>query len=73
MRIHRGSMICRETAQEGWIELHDKHLALASELYLAGHRQSMIFDISELKINLRFAEDLLQKMKSMDSSLKMSR
>jgi len=43
---------------------YDKYLALASELHLAGYRQSTIFNKSELEINLRFAEDLLTKVKS---------
>jgi len=43
---------------------YDKHLAFASELHLAGYRQNTIFNISELKMNLKFAEDLLTKVKS---------
>jgi len=46
---------------------YDKYLALASELHLAGYRQGMIFEKSELEANLRFAEDLLTKVRSVVS------
>jgi len=45
-------------------EEYDKYLALATELHLAGYRQSQIFDERELEEDLRFAEDLLAKAKS---------
>lgn len=43
---------------------YDKYLALASELHLAGYQQSTTFEKSELETNLRFAEDLLTKVKA---------
>jgi len=48
-------------------EEYDRYLALASELHLAGYQQSRIFDEKELKEDLRFAEDLLTKAKSITS------
>lgn len=45
-------------------EEYDRYLALASELHLAGYRQGRIFDEKELEEDLRFAEDLLAKAKS---------
>jgi len=45
-------------------EQYDRYLALASELHLAGYRQNRIFDEKELEEDLRFAEDLLTKAKS---------
>ena len=46
-------------------EEYDKYMALASELHLAGYRQNRIFDEKELKEDLRFAEDLLTKARSL--------
>jgi len=45
-------------------EEYDKYFALASELHLAGYRQDRVFDKEDLKEDLRFAEDLLTKAKS---------
>jgi uncharacterized protein (UPF0332 family) len=43
---------------------YDKYLALASELHLAGYQHTTIFEKGELETNLRFAENLLTKVRS---------
>jgi uncharacterized protein (UPF0332 family) len=43
---------------------YDKYLSLATELHMAGYQPSKTFSIDELEENLRFAEDLLTKAKS---------
>lgn len=45
-------------------EVYDKYLSLATELHMAGYQPSKTFSSGELKENLRFAEDLLTKAKS---------
>jgi len=44
--------------------VYDKYLSLATELHMAGYQPSKTFNLEELKENLRFAEDLLTKAKS---------
>lgn len=44
--------------------LYDKYLSLATELHMASYQPNKTFDTEELKENLRFAEDLLTKAKS---------
>jgi len=44
---------------------YDKYLALASELHLASYQPSKTFTLEDLKENIRFAEDLLTRAKSM--------
>jgi len=44
--------------------VYDKYLSLATELHMAGYQPSKTFNPQELKENLRFAEDLLTKAKS---------
>jgi len=43
---------------------YDKYLSLATELHMAGYQPSKTFSVEELRENLRFAEDLLTKAKS---------
>jgi len=43
---------------------YDKYLELATELHRAGYQPSKTFSKEDLKKNLRFAEDLLVKAKS---------
>jgi len=45
-------------------EIHDKYLELATELHRAGYQPSKTFSKDDLMKNLRFAEDLLVKAKS---------
>jgi len=44
--------------------VYDKYLSLATELHVAGYQPSRTFSSEELKENLRFAEDLLTKARS---------
>ena len=44
--------------------VYDKYLSLATELHMAGYQPSKTFSSDELKENLRFAEDLLIRVKS---------
>ena len=44
--------------------VYDRYLSLATELHMAGYQPSKTFSIEELKENLRFAEDLLIRAKS---------
>jgi uncharacterized protein (UPF0332 family) len=45
-------------------EVYDKYLSLATELHMAGYQPNKTFSAEELRENLRFAEDLLTKAKS---------
>ena len=45
-------------------EEYDRYLALASELHLAGYQQGRVFNTDELEEDLKFAEDLQTKAKS---------
>jgi len=45
-------------------EVYDKYLSLATELHMAGYHPSKTFSTEELRENLRFAEDLLTRVKS---------
>lgn len=45
-------------------EVYDKYLSLATELHMAGYLPSKTFSVEELKENLRFAEDLLVRVRS---------
>ena len=44
--------------------VYDKYPSLATELHMAGYQPSKTFNPQEMKENLRFAEDLLTKAKS---------
>ena len=44
--------------------VYDKYLSLATEIHMAGYQPNKTFSIEELKNNLRFAEDLLIKAKT---------
>lgn len=46
-------------------ETYDRYLALATDLHLAGYRPNKTFEAKELEENLKFAEDLLVKVKSL--------
>jgi len=43
---------------------YDKYLALATGLHLAGYQQTRVFKLAELEEDLRFAEELHAKAKS---------
>jgi HEPN domain-containing protein len=45
-------------------EVYDKYLSLAAELHMAGYQPSKTFSGEELRDNLRFAEDLLIRARS---------
>jgi uncharacterized protein (UPF0332 family) len=44
--------------------VYEKYLSLATELHMAGYQPNKTFTSEELKENLRFAEDLLTKARS---------
>lgn len=44
--------------------IYDRYLAIASELHLASYMQAKTFQAKDLNDNLKFAEDLLTKAKS---------
>lgn len=44
--------------------VYDKYLSLATELHLAGYQPSRTFSVEELRDNLRFAEELLVRAKT---------
>lgn len=45
-------------------QAYDKYLAMATELHLAGYTPRKIFNKRELEENLKFAEDLLIRVRS---------
>jgi uncharacterized protein (UPF0332 family) len=48
--------------------VYDKYMSLATELHMAGYQPNKTFSVEELKDDLRFAEDLLIKAKTIIAS-----